>query len=206
MVNGGLVWSDHEGHNLAKWLKKRGIAAFVLTYRLAEERDSQYTVDDHALGDLQRSIRLVRSRAEPWRLHRDGVGVWGFSAGGELVALSAMRFDAGSAQAADSVERQGCRPDFTALIYPGRSRRFEPHKDSPPVFIACGYKDRPDISRGMAEVYLKYKEVGVPAELHIYSNAGHGFGVRERNQGATAKWPQRFEDWLTDLNVLKTRN
>ena len=200
------LWSDHEGHNLAKWLMKRGISAFVLKYRLAEEKDSQYTVDDHALSDLQRSIRLVRSRGNEWRINSNGVGVLGFSAGGELVALSGMRFDDGDSKAKDKIERESCRPDFTALIYPGRSRRYEPHKDSPPVFIACGYKDRPDISKGMAEVYFKYKEVGVPAELHIYSNAGHGFGVRDRNSGAAAKWPQRFEEWLADLKMLGTRD
>ena len=79
-------------------------------------------------------------------------------------------------------------------------------KGKPPVFIACGYKDRPDISKGMAEAYLKYKEVGVSAELHIYSNAGHGFGVRDRNKGAVSKWPQRFEEWLADLKMLKPRS
>lgn len=196
------LWSDHEGHNLGKWLRDRGIAAFVLKYRLAEEKGSQYTVDDHALADLQRSIRLVRCRAKEWNIHADRVGVAGFSAGGELVALSGMRFDAGNASASDEVDRQSCRPDFTALIYPGRSRRYEPHKDSPPVFIACGFRDRSDISKGMATVYLKYKEAGVSAELHIYANAGHGFGVRDRNRGAVAKWPQRFEEWLVDLKMV----
>lgn len=199
------LWSDHEGHNLGKWLQDRGVAAFVLKYRLAEEAGSEYTVDDHAVADLQRSIRLVRSRADEWNINASSVGVLGFSAGGELVALSGMRFDTGDANASDNIGQQSCRPDFTALIYPGRSRRYEPHKDSPPVFIACGYKDRPDISRGMAEVYLKYKEIGVAAELHIYSDAGHGFGVRERSKGAVAKWPQRFTDWLIDQKMLKTR-
>ena len=196
------LWSDHEGHNLAKWLMERGIAAFVLKYRLAEQKGSQYTVDDHALADLQRAIRLVRSHATKWHIKPNRIGVLGFSAGGELVALSGMRFDNGDARTDDAVERQSNRPDFTALIYPGRSRRYSPTKESPPVFIACGYRDRPDISKGMADVYLKYKEVGVAAELHIYANAGHGFGVRNRNKGAVAKWPQRLVEWLSDLKML----
>lgn len=74
------------------------------------------------------------------------------------------------------------------------------------MFIASGYKDRPDIYKGMAEVYLKYKEVGVSAELHIYANAGHGFGVRDRNKGAVAKWPLRFEEWLADLKMLERKD
>ena len=72
----------------------------------------------------------------------------------------------------------------------------------PPVFIVAGYNDRPDISRGMAELYLKYKDAGVPAELHIYSNAGHGFGVRESETGAVGSWPARFKDWLGDRGML----
>ena len=75
-------------------------------------------------------------------------------------------------------------------------------KDSPPVFIVCGYKDRPDISQGMAEVYLKFKQVGVPAELHIYAGAGHGFGLRDKNTDAAGKWPARFEEWLGDMGFL----
>ena len=198
------LWVDHEGHHLAKWLSARGIAAFVLKYRLAREPNSAYTVDEHALNDMQRAIRLVRSRAQGWGIDPSRIGVLGFSAGGELAALASMRFDSGLRGAADAVERESSRPDFQALIYPGSSHRIVPSKDTPPIFLACGYKDRSDISRGLAEVYLKFKEVGVPAELHIYAGAGHGFGVRERNRQAVATWPARFEEWLADLGVFQS--
>nr|MBA3440695.1 alpha/beta hydrolase [Pyrinomonadaceae bacterium] len=197
------LWVDHEGHHLAKWLSARGIAAFVLKYRLAREPNSTYKVDEHALIDTQRAIRLVRSRARGWGIAPSRIGVLGFSAGGELAALASIRFDSGLREAADVVERESSRPDFQAVIYPGSSHRIEPNKDTPPVFLACGYKDRSDISRGLAEVYLKFKEVGVPAELHIYAGAGHGFGVRERNRQAVATWPARFEEWLADLSLLQ---
>jgi acetyl esterase/lipase len=197
------MWVDHEGHNLARVLSARGVAAFVLKYRLAREPDSTYTVDEHALADTQRAIRLVRSRAGEWGVNPSRVGVLGFSAGGELAALAGMRFDGGLKDAPDAVDRESSRPDFHALIYPGSSRRFAPTKDSPPVFIVCGYGDRPDISQGMAEVYLKFKQAGVPAELHIYASAGHGFGVRDGNTKAVAKWPARFEEWLGDLGFLQ---
>jgi acetyl esterase/lipase len=173
------LWVDHEGHNVARWLVARGIAAFVLKYRLAREADSIYKVDEHALVDTQRAIRLVRSRAQEWGIAPSRIGVLGFSAGGELAALSGMRFDNGIKDAPEAVERESSRPDFQELIYPGCSGRITVTKDSPPAFLVCGYKDRPDISRGLAEVYLKFKESGVPAELHIYSSAGHGFGLRE---------------------------
>src|ERR1700733_11550697 len=101
----------------------------------------------------------------------------GFSAGGEVAALSAMRFDEGHAAATDPIDRQRSRPDFQALIYPGGSSRFEAVKDAPPLFLVGGYKDRQDIAEGIAQVYLKYKQAGISAELHIYANAAHGFGI-----------------------------
>ncbi len=197
------MWVDHEGHNLARWLSARGIAAFVLKYRLAREPNSTYTVDEHALADTKRAIRLVRSRAQEWNIAPTRVGVIGFSAGGELAALSGMRFDSGNKDASDSVERENSRPNFQALIYPGRSERVLVTKDSPPAFLVCGYKDRPDISKGLAEVYLKFKEAGVPAELHIYASAGHGFGMRDKNQQAFGTWPARFQEWLSDSGFLQ---
>jgi len=130
--------------------------------------------------------------------------VLGFSAGGELAALAAMRPDDGKANSSDAIEKQSSRPDFQALIYPGSSGKIEPTKDSPPVFLACAYNDRPDISEGLAQVYLKFKKAGVPAELHIYSMGGHGFGVRANNRNAVGSWLERFDEWLGDRGLLET--
>jgi len=194
---------DHEGYNVAQWLSDHGIAAFVLKNRLARETNSTYKIDVEALADTQRAVRLVRSRASEWRINPRRIGVMGFSAGGELAALVSVRFDNGKEEAKDLVERQSCKPDFQALIYPGRSRDIQPVKDSPPAFLACGYKDRPDIAEGLAEVYLRFKQAGVPAELHIYSEAGHGFGLRANMKGAVGGWAGRFEEWLGDRGLLK---
>ena len=194
---------DHEGYFVAQWFSERGIAAFVLKNRLAKEKNSTYKIEVEALADIQRAVRLVRSRASEWSLNPQSIGVMGFSAGGELAALVSARFDAGKPDSADIVERESCKPDFQALIYPGRSRDIQPTKDQPPVFLACGYNDRPDISEGLAELYLRYKKAGVPAELHIYSAAGHGFGLRESSRGAVAGWTARFSEWLGDRGLLK---
>lgn len=193
----------HEGYALAEWFKERGIAAFVLKYRLAREKGSTYTIQDHAMADARRAIRLIRTRADEWHIKTDRLGILGFSAGGELAAFAAMKNDPGQKDAADPIERQSSRPDFQALIYPGTSGLFNAEKGTPPLFIAAGYSDRPDISEGMATLYLKYKAAGVKAEMHMYANAGHGFGYRpDAKPSAAARWPERFTEWLTDSGFL----
>lgn len=193
----------HEGDALAEWFRDHGIAAFVLKYRLSREPGSTYTLEGDAMADARRAIRTVRSRAAEWSIKPDRIGMLGFSAGGELAAYSAMKSDPGNAASPDPVERAGSRPDFQALIYPGKSSTFTVEKGMPPVFIACGYGDRPDIAEGMASVYLKYKAAGVKAELHIYSEAGHGFGYRPGTKTAAGKWPERFTEWLQDSGLLR---
>jgi acetyl esterase/lipase len=193
----------HEGYALAEWFQARGIAAFVLKYRLAREKGSTYTIQDHAMADMRRAIRTVRTRAKEWGVNPERIGVLGFSAGGELAAFAAMNNDPGEAGAADAIERASSRPDFQALIYPGTSRLFSAEKGMPPLFIACGYGDRPDIAEGMATLYLKYKAAGVKAELHIYSNAGHGFGYKPESNTAAGRWPERLTEWLQDSGLLK---
>ena len=194
---------DHEGCNVAHWFSDHGIAAFVLKYRLARETNSTYKIDVEALADTQRALRLIRSRGPEWKLDPSRVGAIGFSAGGELVALACTRFDSGNANATDPVERQNSKPDFQALIYPGRSGDIQPAKDSPPVFMACAYNDRQDIAEGLAEVYLRFKRAGVPAELHIYGSGGHGFGLRSSNHKPVGSWIARFEEWLGDSGFLQ---
>ena len=173
-----LAW-DIEGVNVAQWLAAHGIAGFALQYRLARETNSPYQVEVHALQDTQRAIRLVRSRAQEWGLSPQRIGVMGFSAGGQLAALAANRFDNGLTNAADAVDRVSCRPDFQALLYPAIPRAMTFSKETtPPAFLVCGYEDRTNISEGLPELYLQLKRAGVPAELHVYSGTGHGFGLR----------------------------
>jgi endo-1,4-beta-xylanase len=193
----------HEGYALGQWMADHGIAAFILKYRLAREPGSTYTIQDHAMADARRALRTVRSRAAEWHINPERIGIMGFSAGGELAAFAAMKSDAGKADATDPIERASCRPDFQALIYPGTSDLFSVEKGMPPLFIACGYHDRPDISKGMASLYLKYKEAEVPAELHVYSNTGHGFGYREGTTTGFGDWPFRFREWLVDSKLIK---
>ena len=190
------LWSTHEGHNEAKWLAAKGVAAFVLYYRLAREADSKYTVTGHALPDTQRAVRLVRSRASEWGINPARVGVMGFSAGGELAALISYQNDSGIPGAPDPIDRHPSRPDFYALIYPAIPKDMAPFKDMAPAFLACGENDRLNISQGLPELYLKIKQAGASAELHVFANAGHGFGLRPTLKGPVATWIDRFHDWM----------
>ncbi len=194
------LWIDHEGYNVARWLKDHGIAAFVLKYRLARETNSTYTVDKDELADMQRAIRVVRSRAAEWHINTNRVGVMGFSAGGEVAFLSAMHFDSGTPGEADVVARQSSRPDFQALIYPGWAERLEPTTNSPPAFMACGFSD--NFCEQLPNVYLRFRKVKVPAELHIYPGVGHGFGLRSTNTMPAGKWIERFDEWLGERGFV----
>ncbi|MCB1120282.1 MAG: alpha/beta hydrolase [Verrucomicrobiae bacterium] len=192
----------HEGDSLGQWFADHGIAGIVLRYRLSKEEGSTYTLQGDSMNDTRRAIRTVRYRSQEWNIQPDRIGIVGFSAGGELAAYSAMESDNGNPKAVDPVERMSSRPDFQGLIYPGKSGTFTVHAGMPPAFIAYGYNDRPDISTGMAQVYLKYKEAGVPCEMHVYSNAGHGFGYRPGSTSAAGDWPLRFREWLIDSKLL----
>jgi acetyl esterase/lipase len=195
----------HEGYNVAEWLRDRGIAAFVLKHRLAREAESTYKIEVESFADTTRALRLIRSRAAEWKIDPARVGALGFSAGGELVSMVSTRGDRGDAAATDPIERQDSKPAFQALIYPGRSGDIQPTKDSPPAFLAAAYNDRPDISEGLAEAYLRFKRAGVAAELHIYGSGGHGFGQRAANKRPAGQWMARFEEWLAESGFLLRR-
>jgi endo-1,4-beta-xylanase len=195
------LWIMHEGFNPAQVLADKGVAVFVLKNRL---QSSGYKFDVEGLADMQRAIRTVRSRAAEWGVDPNRLGAGGFSAGGELAELVALRHDAGTPDAADPVERFSSRPDFQVLIYPGKSQLIQPVAGSPPAFMAAGYDDRPDISTGLAEAYLRFKKAGVQAELHMYAKVGHGFGLRpERPWQSHSEWPVHLVAFLKQTGNIK---
>jgi acetyl esterase/lipase len=199
------LWMDHEGYSVARYLAAHGVAAFVLKYRLAREEGSPYTVEGSELVDLQRAIRLVRSRAIEWRLDAGRIGVVGFSAGGELAALSGTRYDRGAPDSSDPVERASSKPAFVGLFYPSIAKNMQLNADTPPMFLLCGADDQPAISQGVADLYLALRRAGVSAELHVYAGVGHGFGLRPDNSGPVAAWPQQFLQWLGVLGLTASR-
>jgi acetyl esterase/lipase len=193
---------EHEGNAVGKWLSERGIAAFVLKYRLARAPGSTYRVDVHALMDAQRAIRTVRGRAKEWGVNPAAVGIMGFSAGGEVAYLAATQFDRPVVQKSDDpVDAFDCRPDFAALLYPGlpdRSTALAAH--IPPTFL-CGASDDPfHLTPPMVQLYLTLEAAGVPCELHVYAQGGHGFGIRDEDK-AVYSWMPLFRTWVSGLGT-----
>ena len=184
------MWTDHEGHNVARWLSDHGVAAFVLKYRLAREKDSKYTIEGDALNDTLKALEVVRTRAAEWKVDPARVGVMGFSAGGELAALAGVH---------------AARPAFQALIYPAIPKNMTLTKETAPAFLVCGENDRQNISRGLPELYLALKKAGVSSELHVYSGVGHGFGLRAEMKGPVKEWLIRFHEWLAAQGLLTVR-
>jgi endo-1,4-beta-xylanase len=195
---------DKEGWEMADWLNSIGVAAFVLKYRLAKAPGVTYTLPGDVYADAARAVRLVRSRAEEWHLDPKRVGFSGFSAGGQVAGMIETKFDAGNPAAADPIERQSSRPDFNVLIYPGgRPDGFPVPQDAPPAFLVCADDDRSHVEVTV-KFYLELEASHVPAEMHIYTSGGHGFGLRASKTGASvASWPDRLKDWLAERGFSK---
>ncbi|PIF02139.1 MAG: hypothetical protein CR996_01330 [Draconibacterium sp.] len=215
---------DHEGYDVAEWLKNKGVAGIVLKYRLP------YGHSEVPSDDLKRTIRIVRNNAEAWGINPEKIGIAGSSAGGHLVSTVGTHFDYGNKDAADPLDRISCRPDFMLLLYPvitfnesfghmgtrknliGETNEWkivEPFcnelhvtPETPPTFLILADNDESVTPKNSIEFYLALKENNVPAEMHIFSTGGHGFGLRDNNIRADA-WPELFYNWLKAEKIVE---
>jgi acetyl esterase/lipase len=200
-----LVWTS-EALNFARTLNRMGITVFSLKYRLAREPGSTYTIEGTAAGDARRAVRLVRAHATDYGVDPHRIGVMGFSAGGELVTLIADNPDPGFARAVDAADRESARPDFQILIFPGPlGLPARAAAGAPPAFLAAGSLDQ-CCGTPTVQLYEQLRAAGVPAELHMYANAGHAFNLDESNLLSIIHWPDRLADWLADGGWLDSRS
>lgn len=222
---GGYVHlaTEKEGNDVARWLNSLGVDAFVLKYRLGPKY--HHPVE---LGDAQRAIRMVRSRAAQYRIGADRIGIMGFSAGGHLASSAGTHFDAGNASATDPIDRMSSRPDFLILGYPVISFGPYAHKGSmhallgenpdpklvelmsnelqvtaqtPPTFLFHTTDDRTVPVENSILFYMALRKAGVPAEMHIYGHGPHGVGLAPTDE-ALSSWPARLADWLRGRGLL----
>jgi acetyl esterase/lipase len=196
-----LAW-DLEGTEVAEWLNRQNIHAFVLKYRLPRGNEERHAA---ALQDAQRAISFVRSQAQTYGLAQDQIGIMGFSAGAHLSALAATQFKKRSYDGRDAIDTVSCRPDFAGLIYPayilkdqkdpasGLHALLPAGADTPPAFLVHAMDDPLPCANSMAWV-LAMQPLKVTAELHIYPDGGHGYGLR--SDKSVKAWPAQMATWL----------
>lgn len=190
---------DIEGYEIAQWLNKMGYTAFVLQYRVPMKQTG-------AEQDIQRAVRLVRSRAATYQLDTAKIGVMGFSAGGNLSARGCTMYQQHLYTPVDKADSLSCRPDFGLLIYPGSMSTGPDHqlipqlkvdKNTPPVFMFVTSDDPYGMPLALG---YALKDAKVPFEMHVMPKGMHGYGLRPGNPAAEA-WPALAEKWLQ--GVLK---
>jgi acetyl esterase/lipase len=203
------VVPDLEGTEAADWLNRHGVTAFVLSYRTTA--DAQAAGWAKPLQDAQRALSLIRSRADEWGLRKDRLGLVGFSAGGQVAARLLTSGDKRSYERLDGVDDISCRPDFSVLIYPWNMydakadsliSGIEVPKNCPPTFLVHTDDDRSS-SLGTVLFYAGLKKHGIPAELHVYGNGGHGYGLRAVTKSQISSWPDHAAHWLGTRGFLK---
>lgn len=191
-----------EGDNVARWCAERGVAAFVLRYRLFRGKESPVYSFDNAREDAARAMRVIRGRAGEFRLDPARLGVIGFSAGGELARAAALRPPAASGNA-DAVDSLSARPDFAILVYPGPLHGVENiAKDSPPLLLTAATDDE-CCSQPTVELMTAYRAAGASVELHLFAAGGHAFNLGERTPFVSLRhWSDRITDWMTDRGLF----
>ncbi len=201
---------EHEGTQTCEWLRDLGVTAVLLKYRVPK-RAMQKPDNLAMIQDAQRAVTLVRSKATELGIDPARIGMLGFSAGGNLTAWTALTKDR-LYEALDAAEKAiDHKPNFAALVYPayliddqGKLRpEFEVNKDSPPMFFAHSSDDRVP-SEGSIALYMTLKKNNVPAELHLYSSGGHGYGMR-KTEHPCSTWPDRCADWLKTRGLLEKK-
>ncbi len=223
---GGGYWieaMDHEGYDYAAFLQEKGVAGIVLKYRLP------YGHHEIPLLDAQQAIRLVRSNAKEWGIDPAKIGVSGFSAGGHLASTTATHFNPENIWEKNPLANISCRPDFAVLIYPvvtmneqwghmgsrenllGKthdlklinyySNELQVTSQTPPTFIILADDDTGVLPQNSIEYYSALKRNGVPAEMHIFNEGGHGFGMYKKGK-AHDNWPEILVVWMKSRQII----
>jgi acetyl esterase/lipase len=187
----------HEGTQVCEWLNTIGVTGILLNYRTPTRDEA--APHEKPVQDAAKAIAIVRSHAQEWSLDPNRVGLLGFSAGGNLLAHIAcdrssktnlpnfgiMIYGGGFVDAKDPIK---LKPDFTVP------------SDAPPMFLACAHDDGQNPSAATV-LYLEYKKQNIPAEIHLFTKGGHGFGMRDNKQPINA-WPQRCAEWMGAMGWL----
>lgn len=206
---GGFMFLSYsfEGTAVCEWLNTLGVTAVLLKYRTpTRDEKEMFTMP---VEDAQRAMGIVRHHAAEWNLDPKRVGLLGFSAGGNLTGHAA--WDRGVRTYPQKPELDDPRgPDFIVFVYgggfldPTDKTKFRPGfsvpADAPPAFFLVAHDDKTNPIEATM-LYLEYKKLGIPAEVHICTKGGHGFGMR-RDKNPVNDWPQRCAEWMRAAGYL----
>lgn len=186
---------------IAEWLNGHGISAFILIYRAPKKRNE-------AFQDVQRAVRMVRSRASEWNIDPKRIGVMGSSAGGHLAARVSTGFGHKTYEEVDELDGVSCKPDFTVLLYPAYmnkgtelSKEFTVSKDVSPTLIVSA-KDDKGFFPGSPIYANALKEAGASVRVHFFEKGGHGFSLRPK-QHPLSTWPDLCLQWFRDMDIIE---
>ena len=208
---------DLEGTEACDWLVSKGITCILLKYRVPSSpyswqcdcRPHDLALSVPALEDAERTVRLVRFHANEWHVDRHKVGVLGFSGGGYLVAEISTNFKRRLYAAVDAADKESARPDFAMGIYPGHlatdddklNQNVPVSHETPPTFLVQAENDYVDGVHQSLVYYAALAEARVPAEMHLFAEGGHAFGLRHTHL-PVAVWPRLAEAWLRTIGIL----
>jgi acetyl esterase/lipase len=197
-----ILAMDLEGTEVCDWLNSIGVTAVLLKYRVPARPGMPSSAA--AQQDAQRAMGLVRAHADEWGVDKKKLGILGFSAGGNLAALTSNRWESRSYAPLDAADSLSCRPDFALLIYPAyltlkdQGDQLGPEmnvtSNTAPTFMVMA-EDDPVRVENVLFYSAALKKQKVPFELHVYPTGGHGYGLRPTKQLVTS-WPQRATEWL----------
>jgi acetyl esterase/lipase len=184
---------EHEGRDVARWMNQRGVTAFVLRYRVGLEADgtptmSRQTSQKAAIEDGLLAVKTVRERAAEWKVDPKRIGVMGFSAGGYLTIGVATQYAPES------------RPDFAIPIY-AVSPEYQVPADAPPIFVAVAMDDNERMTSVATALIDRWKKANRPAELHVFPDGGHGFGMNKKGKSCDA-WTDLLARWLQRQGLI----
>jgi len=199
---------DLEGTEVCDWLNSAGVTCLLLKYRVPNT--GPYPKSAAALQDAQRAMGLARQHATEWGIDPHRIGVLGFSAGGHLAAAISTHYDKRLYDPIDAADSLSCRPDFAVVVYPGylalADKNFAPNpeinptSDTPPTFVVQAEDDPVHVENALV-YFQQLKNAKVPAELHVYAQGGHGYGLRRTALPVTT-WPQSVVTWLHTIKIL----
>lgn len=211
---GGALYAlsiNNEGKDVAKWLAKKGITAFILKYRLVPtgedavaeiselSRTNKSKISEEvakvmplSISDGLTAISYLRNHAREFDIKPNKIGFMGFSAGGAVTMGVAYNY---------SKEN---RPDFLVPVYPWTTEMpvQTPQKNSPPMLIVCASDDPLGLAPGSIELYNSYHKMDLNVALHMYSKGGHGFGMHKQGF-ASDSWIERFYDWAVVEGIVE---